>query len=202
MGKTSSNLLLDTDAQLLTAASRRLQRAVISNVRRLAPPLNRCTFTSQKIMPHFTVAGRLGPALIGGILVALLGWVSFGSLLPGAAAPVGAWVLGAAVAFGAPSTAKAWRRVLLLAALLSFVAAWATWVAVLGGTPGAVQATRAENAPGFSLLVLVGAVLLLIIGPAFFILLGLVLAVIAYFVGREPTRRKGKKPSRADETGA
>ncbi len=152
-------------------------------------------------MPSFTIAGRLGPALLGGALVALLGWVSFGSLLPGAAAPVGAWMLGAAVAFGAPSTSKAWRRVLLLAGLLSFVAAWAMWVAVLGGTQGAVQATRAENAPGFSLLVLVGAVLLLFLGPPFFILLGLGLIVLAHFVGREPPRRKGKKPSLADETG-
>jgi hypothetical protein len=110
-------------------------------------------------------------------------------------------MLGAAVAFGAPSASKAWRRVLLLAGLLSFVAAWAMWVAVLGGTQGAVQATRAENAPGFSLLVLVGAVLLLFLGPPFFILLGLGLMVLAYFVGQEPTRRKGKKPSLADETG-
>lgn len=60
---------------------------------------------------------------------------------------------------------------------------------------------HAPKTPGFGLLVLVGAVLLLFLGPPFFILLGLGLMVLAHFVGREPPRRKGKKPSLADETG-
>lgn len=140
-------------------------------------------------MFEFKVVGRLGPALIGGCLVALLAMASFASRLPVATAGIAMGLLSAAIAFGAPSRAKAWRRVLLLAALLSFASAWAVGAALLGGIPEAVQSNRSENAQGLSLLVLLGGLALLGIVPAFFVALGLVLGAIAYFVGRESTQR-------------
>lgn len=139
-------------------------------------------------MPQTRIIGRLMAALFGGLLVALLGWCAFGSRLPGAVAIAGFWIASATIAFGAPNGGKAWRRVLLLAAILSFISAWAVWAAVVGGTPEAVQANRSENAMGLGFFVLLGAMALIVLGPAFFVVLGVVLAAIAYFVGRRPAQ--------------
>ena len=100
----------------------------------------------------------------------------------------------AAIAFGAPSRATAWRRVLLLAALLSFATAWVVWTAFVSGIPEAVQSSRSENAQGLSLLVLLGGLALLGIVPAFFAL-GLVLGAIAYFAGRAACTRHQRRGS-------
>ncbi len=139
-------------------------------------------------MPETRILGRVMAALFGGLLAALLGWCAFGSRLPGAVAIGVFWIVSAIIAFGAPNGGKAWRRVLALAAILSFISAWAVWAAVTGGLPDAIQSNRSENAMGLSFFVLFGGMALAVLGPAFFVVLGLVLALVAWIAGRVTAR--------------
>ncbi len=127
-------------------------------------------------------------ALFGGLLVALLGWCAFGSRLPGAVIIAACFIVSAVIAFSASNGAAAWRRVLMLAAILSFISAWAVWAAVTGGLPDAVQSNRSENAMGLSFFVLFGGLALAFLGPAFFTVLGLVLVLVIWIVGRVTAR--------------
>ena len=137
---------------------------------------------------------RLLPCLIGGFLVAILAWafVRLTSLhghghstVSGLAVGVGLFILTTTVAATAPSRPSTWRRLLLIAAAISFAVAWAVWASALGTSPDTIQGTRAENAPGFALLALLGVLVLAMLGPAVFVALGLVLALAAWILGRE-----------------
>jgi hypothetical protein len=137
-------------------------------------------------MSHSTHERRLAPILVGAPLSALLGGSALAHYLPGFAAAGFVFITSVIVALLAPSKAKAWRRLLLLAALFSFASAWAVWSAVAMGAPELIQSHRVENALGISFLVMIGSLVLLGLGPAFFIGLGLILAAIAWIAGRAP----------------
>lgn len=146
---------------------------------------------------------RVLPWVLGGATLALLTatLVYLGvanryhspSVLAFAAACI-AFVASAIIAAVAPSRRSAWRRLLALAAALSFVVAWALWQAPpVGMFTGTIQGARAENAPGFSLLILVAVMLLAILGPVAVVALGVVLAFFAWQLGREPQLRRIRK---------
>jgi hypothetical protein len=129
---------------------------------------------------------RLGPILVDGPLTALLGSSALATHLPALLTASLLLIASVVIAVRAPSKAKAWRRLLLLSALFSFATAWTVWSAIVSGAPEVIQSHRSENALGLAFLLLIGAVVLLGIGPAFFVLLGLILATLAWIFGREP----------------
>ena len=143
---------------------------------------------------------RLVPCLIGGALIAALAWaaVSLGTRHSPAWSPFAGWAacgvalfVSVALAATAPTRRRAWRRLLVVAALLAFVTAWVAWGAAPFGPSGeAIQGARAENAPGMSMFLLLAMLMMSVLGPVALVLLGLALSLLAWLSGREPRLRR------------
>ena len=143
---------------------------------------------------------RLVPCLIGGALIAALAWaaVSLGTRHSPAWSPFAGWAacgvalfVSVALAATAPTRRRAWRRLLVVAALLAFVAAWVAWGAAPFGPSGeTIQGARAENAPGMSMFLLLAMLMMSVLGPVALVLLGLALSLLAWLSGREPRLRR------------
>ena len=141
---------------------------------------------------------RLVPCLIGGALIAALAWaaVSLGTRHSPAWSPFAGWAacgvalfVSVALAATAPTRRRAWRRLLVVAALLAFVAAWVAWGAAPFG-PSGETIQGAENAPGMSMFLLLAMLMMSVLGPVALVLLGLALSLLAWLSGREPRLRR------------
>ena len=137
-------------------------------------------------------------AALGGALVAMLGAGLLNAAWPTQSETVtilrvlALWLFAGGWVAMAHGTGKAMRRLLLLLAALALFGAVAAWHALTAGPPAALPATRAaaENAQGLSLLVVLGQLVLAGTVPALLGVLAVVLAALAWVVGRTPRRRR------------
>jgi len=141
---------------------------------------------------------RLMPCIVGGVLVAALGWVLIHSIPLLRKVPLLGLIFGimlmaasAAIAVAAPSRRSAWRRLIIIAAVLSFALATALFAwPPLAASPDSIQGARGENAPGFALFILIGVVIWAFLAAPVFAALGVLLSLLAWILGREPTMRR------------
>jgi hypothetical protein len=137
-------------------------------------------------------------AALAGALVAMLGAGLLNATWPTRSDSVAGlrllvlWLLASGWVAMANAAGTAMRRLLLLLAAVALLGAVAAWHALTAGPPAALPATRAaaENAQGLSLLVVLGQLVLAGTVPALLGVLAVVLAALAWVVGRTPRRRR------------
>ncbi|MCG2584136.1 hypothetical protein [Massilia sp. TS11] len=134
---------------------------------------------------------RLAPILVCGALsagLATLAALAYRTEHAAALAPLAAATLAFIASFVLgtllPTRAQAWRWLWLLVAGLSFLAANLIYQSMLGSPSTLIPQTRGENAPGVSLLVLLGELVFGLGGAVLLSLCGGVALLLAWLMGR------------------